>query len=121
MSRIELYVCILDPRRPAVKTSNPPGAWTGSYGITLSRNIQNLPQRRPGTKAVSLTIPTGMYGLLGFNGTGKSTLMRILAALQEPDTGSVTLGDIDVVRQKDEVRKTLAFPLFPVRCLRSVP
>jgi ABC-2 type transport system ATP-binding protein len=58
---------------------------------------------------VSLTIPPGMYGLLGPNGAGKSTLMRIIATLQEPDKGTITLGDIDVIRQKDEVRKTLGY------------
>ncbi|HEX7050865.1 MAG TPA: ABC transporter ATP-binding protein [Longimicrobiales bacterium] len=58
---------------------------------------------------VSLTIPAGMFGLLGPNGAGKSTLMRIIATLQEPDEGSVELGDIDVLRQKDEVRKTLGY------------
>ena len=58
---------------------------------------------------VSLTIPPGMYGLLGPNGAGKSTLMRIIATLQEPDEGTITLGDIDVIRQKDEVRKTLGY------------
>ena len=60
-------------------------------------------------KDVSLTIPAGMYGLLGPNGAGKSTLMRILATLQEPDVGSATLGTVDVLRQKDEVRKTLGY------------
>jgi len=60
-------------------------------------------------KDVTLTIPTGMYGLLGPNGAGKSTLMRILATLQEPDGGSVQLGGIDVLNQKDEVRKTLGY------------
>src|SRR5687767_2514383 len=60
-------------------------------------------------KDVTLTIPQGMYGLLGPNGAGKSTLIRILATLQEPDTGTVHLGDLDVVQQKDEVRKTLGY------------
>src|SRR6478672_10056901 len=58
---------------------------------------------------VSLTIPVGMYGLLGPNGAGKSTLMRILATLQEADAGRVTLGDLDVLREKDEVRRTLGY------------
>ncbi|MBX2981638.1 MAG: ABC transporter ATP-binding protein [Flavobacteriales bacterium] len=58
---------------------------------------------------VSLHIPKGMFGLLGPNGAGKSTLMRILATLQEADAGSVMLGDIDVLKQKDEVRRTLGY------------
>ena len=60
-------------------------------------------------KNVDLSIPSGMYGLLGPNGAGKSTLMRILATLQEADAGSVKLGNIDVLNQKDEVRKTLGY------------
>ncbi|MBX0335142.1 ABC transporter ATP-binding protein [Pontibacter sp. HSC-14F20] len=58
---------------------------------------------------VTLDIPQGMYGLLGPNGAGKSTLMRTLATLQEPDEGSIHLGDIDVLRQKEEVRQTLGY------------
>jgi len=58
---------------------------------------------------VTLTIPVGMYGLLGPNGAGKSTLMRILATLQEADQGRVHLGQIDVLHQKDELRKTLGY------------
>jgi ABC-type multidrug transport system ATPase subunit len=60
-------------------------------------------------REVSLSIPPGMYGLLGPNGAGKSTLMRILATLQAPDSGSVRLGDLDVLRQRDEVRRTLGY------------
>jgi ABC-type multidrug transport system ATPase subunit len=60
-------------------------------------------------KNVTLSIPPGMYGLLGPNGAGKSTLMRTIATLQEPDSGSITMGDLDVLRQKDEVRKTLGY------------
>jgi ABC-type multidrug transport system ATPase subunit len=58
---------------------------------------------------VSLTIPHGMYGLLGPNGAGKSTLMRTIATLQEADSGSVRLGEIDVLKQKDELRKRLGY------------
>lgn len=58
---------------------------------------------------VNLTIAPGMFGLLGPNGAGKSTLMRTIATLQDPDTGSITLGDIDVLKQKDELRKVLGY------------
>ena len=69
---------------------------------TYSNGVQAL-------KDVTLTIPAGMYGLLGPNGAGKSTLMRMIATLQEPDEGSIRLGDIDVLRQKDDVRQTLGY------------
>ncbi|MBB6610576.1 ABC transporter ATP-binding protein [Pontibacter sp. Tf4] len=58
---------------------------------------------------INLEIPSGMYGLLGPNGAGKSTLMRTLATLQEPDEGSIYLGETDVLRQKEEVRQTLGY------------
>lgn len=58
---------------------------------------------------VSLTIPTGMFGLLGPNGAGKSTLMRILATLQTPDSGTVHLGETDLLRDPDAIRRTLGY------------
>jgi ABC-2 type transport system ATP-binding protein len=58
---------------------------------------------------VSLTIPTGMFGLLGPNGAGKSTLMRTIATLQEADSGSVFLGSIDVLKEKQKVRQLLGY------------
>jgi ABC-2 type transport system ATP-binding protein len=60
-------------------------------------------------KEVSLTIPAGMFGLLGPNGAGKSTLMRIVATLQEADSGSATLDGIDVLRDKEAVRRELGY------------
>src|SRR5208282_4041743 len=58
---------------------------------------------------VSLSIPHGMYGLLGPNGAGKSTLMRTIATLQEADSGSVFLGELDVLHNKAEVRRVLGY------------
>ena len=72
----------------------------------LSKTYSNGTQA---LKDVSLDVPRGMFGLLGRNGAGKSTLMRILATLQEPDAGTAHLGEIDVLRQKGEVRKTLGY------------
>ena len=58
---------------------------------------------------VTLSIPTGMYGLLGPNGAGKSTLMRTIATLQDADQGSIRLGPLDVLREKDQVRRLLGY------------
>lgn len=75
--------------------------------------IRNLSKTYPnGVRAlddVTLTIERGMYGLLGPNGAGKSTLMRTLATLQDPDSGEARLGDVDILRQKDEIRKLLGY------------
>jgi ABC-type multidrug transport system ATPase subunit len=58
---------------------------------------------------VSLNISTGLFGLLGPNGAGKSTLMRIIATLQEADSGEILFEDIDVLKQKSEVKKVLGY------------
>ena len=75
--------------------------------------IKNLSKTYPnGVRAlrnVSLEIPRGMFGLVGPNGAGKSTLMRTIATLQEADTGSVTLNGLDVLKEKEEVRKILGY------------
>ena len=60
-------------------------------------------------KGVSLEIPNGMFGLLGPNGAGKSTLMRTIATLQDPDTGSIRLGDLDVLADKPAARRQLGY------------
>ncbi len=58
---------------------------------------------------VNLDIPNGMFGLLGPNGAGKSSLMRTIATLQEADSGSITFNGIDVLQDKDAVRKQLGY------------
>jgi len=69
---------------------------------TYSNSVEAL-------KNVSLDIGNGMFGLLGPNGAGKSTLMRTIAGLQELDKGSITVGSIDVVKDKQELRKILGY------------
>jgi ABC-2 type transport system ATP-binding protein len=69
---------------------------------TYSNGVQAL-------KNISLTIDKGMFGLLGPNGAGKSSLMRTISTLQEADSGSIQLGALDVLSQKQEVRKILGY------------
>jgi ABC-2 type transport system ATP-binding protein len=58
---------------------------------------------------VNLHITNGMFGLLGPNGAGKSSLMRTLATLQDADSGTVTLNDVDVLNNKEAVRGMLGY------------
>ncbi len=91
---------------------------------TMHLKIQHISKTYAGglkaLNQVSLSIPPGMFGLLGPNGAGKSSLMRILATLQEPDEGEIYLGSIDVLQQKQEVRKTLGYLPQDFGLLKSV-
>lgn len=77
--------------------------------LAISNLSKTYPNGVQALKNVALSIPMGMFGLLGPNGAGKSTLMRTIATLQEPDAGSIFLDGLDVVKQKDEVRKILGY------------
>ena len=79
----------------------------------MELTIQNISKTYPNgveaLKNVSLKIGNGMFGLLGPNGAGKSTLMRTVAALQDSDEGTITVGDIDVSKDKQSLREILGY------------
>ena len=85
--------------------------------IKINKNrklvIKNLTKTyKNGVKAIdnlSIEIGTGMFGLLGPNGAGKSSLMRTIATLQSPDSGSIIFGDIDVLNDNMSLRKVLGY------------
>lgn len=76
-------------------------------------NIRNISKTYPnGTQAltdVSLSITNGMFGLLGANGAGKSSLMRTIATLQNPSSGSIYLNGTDVHEHPDTMRQVLGY------------
>ena len=80
-----------------------------SMELVINGLCKTYPNGVQALKNVSLTIPTGMFGLLGPNGAGKSTLMRTLATLQEADAGSARMGELDVLNDKDAVRRQLGY------------
>jgi ABC-2 type transport system ATP-binding protein len=79
----------------------------------LALKITGLSKTYPnGVKALknlTLTIGNNMFGLLGPNGAGKSTLMRTVATLQDPDSGTIELDGLNVLTEKNEVRKVLGY------------
>jgi ABC-2 type transport system ATP-binding protein len=77
--------------------------------LTISGLSKTYPNGVKALDNISLHISRGMFGLLGPNGAGKSTLMRTIATLQDADSGTVTLGDIDVLNQKQRVREVLGY------------
>ncbi len=81
--------------------------------MSLRLEIKGLAKTYPNgveaLRGVSLSIPTGMFGLLGPNGAGKTTLMRTIATLLEPDQGTIMLDGLDVLQEKDQVRRMLGY------------
>ena len=79
----------------------------------MNLSIQNLNKvYANGIKAidnVNLELGNGMFGLLGPNCAGKSSLMRTIATLQEPDSGSIILNGLNILENKDELRKQLGY------------
>ncbi|WBX72303.1 ABC transporter ATP-binding protein [Tenacibaculum retecalamus] len=75
--------------------------------------IKNLTKIYPnGVKAlngISLEVTNGMFGLLGANGAGKSSLMRTIATLQEPTSGSVSFNNVDIIEKPNNLRKHLGY------------
>lgn len=58
---------------------------------------------------INLNIPKGMFGLLGPNGSGKSSLMRTIATLQDPDKGELSFNGINILENKERLRKRLGY------------
>jgi ABC-type multidrug transport system ATPase subunit len=77
--------------------------------LYLSDVSKTYPGNIPALQNVNLTISKGLFGLLGPNGAGKSTLIRTMATLQEPDSGTITFDGIDVLKDKNGLRKVLGY------------
>src|SRR6516225_4781487 len=77
--------------------------------LTLQGLTHVYPNGTRALDAVTLSVPTGMFGLLGPNGAGKSTLMRCVATLQTPSQGRIRFDDIDVLREPERLRAVLGY------------
>lgn len=77
--------------------------------LKINNISKTYPNGVQAIKSVSLEISNGMFGLLGSNGAGKSSLMRTIASLQEPSNGTITFNDIDIISKPQYVRENLGY------------
>lgn len=60
--------------------------------------------------ALSIRVDAGgMFGLLGSNGAGKTTVIKMLTTLLPPTTGTATVGGFDIVREPSKVRRVIGY------------
>jgi ABC-2 type transport system ATP-binding protein len=60
--------------------------------------------------AISFEVFEGeIFGLVGLNGAGKTTTMLILSSLLNPTSGSASVCGYDVIKEKDDVRRSIGF------------
>ncbi len=62
-----------------------------------------------GVDGVTIRLGPGLVGLLGPNGTGKSSLMRIAATVTRPTSGQVLYDGTDAVARPDTLRRNLGY------------
>lgn len=94
-----------------------------SIAIETLQLIKRYPgqkkEDRPAIDSIDLTVKSGqLYGLVGPDGAGKTTILRILSTVIKPTSGSAHLAGFDVIKQSEDVRALLgympqAFSLYP--------
>jgi len=94
-----------------------------SIAIETLQLIKRYPgqkkEDRPAIDTIDLTVESGqLYGLVGPDGAGKTTILRILSTVIKPTSGSAHLAGFDVIKQSEDVRALLgympqAFSLYP--------
>ena len=67
----------------------------------------------PALRGVSLTIPAGQFlTVIGSNGSGKSTILNVIAGTYLTDSGTIRIGDVDVTRWPEHRRAALVGRVF---------
>jgi ABC-type multidrug transport system ATPase subunit len=71
--------------------------------LTIRDLVKIYPGPVAALQGIDLDVPSGMFGLLGPNGAGRTTLMRILAGLLEPTSGTATLDGEAILEEPERV------------------
>ncbi|HEY3699171.1 MAG TPA: ATP-binding cassette domain-containing protein, partial [Spongiibacteraceae bacterium] len=85
----------------------PPGPRLGDLVIEVN-NISKAFGDRVLFENLSFTVPKGaLVGIVGGNGAGKSTLFRLIAGREQPDSGSIRVGDTVQLAHVEQTREKL--------------
>jgi ABC-2 type transport system ATP-binding protein len=91
-------------------SKSSPSTWSWDLVITqVSKQYGGGPTAKKALQDVTLSIPPGVFGLLGRNGAGKTTLLHILATLLQPTSGEVRIGPYNLLKERQKVRRMLGF------------
>ena len=72
-------------------------------------------------EGVDFSIAQGeIVGLLGLNGAGKSTILKILGCFLQPSVGEVKIGGFDAEESPDEIRKAIRKNIFDNKILKCL-
>ncbi|HEX2915502.1 MAG TPA: ABC transporter ATP-binding protein [Chloroflexia bacterium] len=88
------------------------GDTSTAYTMIDARGLQKRypGEAHPALEDFTLTIPQGcIFGLIGANGAGKSSVLRILATLVKPDKGDAYVAGYSVRRYPQEVRRLIGY------------
>ena len=77
--------------------------------LSIQKVSKTYEKKVKALSGVSLNIGKGVFGLLGPNGSGKTSLMRTIATLQEPDEGQILYEDVDIFQDKNYLRERLGY------------
>ena len=77
--------------------------------ITIRNLSKSYNKKTLALELEDLTVPSGVYGLIGRNGAGKTTLLRILASVLPPTSGQILLDGEDITKKLSSYRKMLGY------------
>lgn len=88
----------------------PPGeqrSWTDAL-VEAGKHAFRPPEKKTVVDDISIAVEPGeFFGIIGSNGAGKTTFLKMLACLLYPDSGEGTVNGYDILRERNSVRRSV--------------